>query len=393
MKKYRRRNHKKKKTIIVVLFVSMIFFFAIGYGVLSQKLTVTGHTTTIPVADGYNCSVTSLTYNKLDVSITNTHYSTTNGYTVITVTNNTTLDFSSYSYLIEIPEDFRITSSWSGEPTTKDGYILVHGPSYASSLAAGASAEFHFQFETSEANFNFDEGNVAAFGNEETTDYVCQYGKWYLNGQQASNPVQSANSTLTSLSLSNAQLSPPFLATKTSYTASVANSVTQTTINGTTTDTNATVAGLGTKNLNVGANIFDVVVTGTDGTSTTYRITITRASAGVGPGVNFGNNNVFANYAIRYNSGNTYQFDLVITNNTNEDISNWKVMLDLGTGGGLDNMWSAVTGKFDASSGLLTINYQSGNDYAYAVIEAGTSITLNGQLTADYQPKIVLFTY
>jgi gliding motility-associated-like protein len=100
----------------------------------------------------------------------------------------------------------------------------------------------------------------------------------------------SANANLSSLSLSTGALSPTFNANTLSYTSSVANTVTTTTVKPTTADANATVKVNGTPvtsgtnsspiSLNVGANVINVVVTAQDGSTTkTYSITVTRAAS------------------------------------------------------------------------------------------------------------------
>jgi hypothetical protein len=89
---------------------------------------------------------------------------------------------------------------------------------------------------------------------------------------------------------SSGTLSPVFAASTTSYTASVANSVSSITLTPTVTDANATVkvnnvtvasgAASGPINLNVGSNTITTVVTAQDGTTTqTYTLTVTRAAA------------------------------------------------------------------------------------------------------------------
>ncbi|WP_439541629.1 cadherin-like beta sandwich domain-containing protein [Hyphomicrobium sp.] len=102
------------------------------------------------------------------------------------------------------------------------------------------------------------------------------------------NRALSANADLSSLSLSQGSLSPAFRSGTTSYTASVANSVTSFTIKPMVDDAGATVTVNGSSvasgspsgpiSLNVGANTIPIVVTASDHTTTkTYSIVITRA--------------------------------------------------------------------------------------------------------------------
>ena len=99
--------------------------------------------------------------------------------------------------------------------------------------------------------------------------------------------TNSDDATLSSLNLSNVTLAPTFVSGTHSYTASVANSVTSTTVTAETTNTNATsVIKLdgtedadGTVDLALGANTITVEVTAEDTTTTlTYTIAVTRAT-------------------------------------------------------------------------------------------------------------------
>jgi len=100
--------------------------------------------------------------------------------------------------------------------------------------------------------------------------------------------VASTVATLASLHLSNGTLAPAFSTGTTSYTASVANSITSLTVTPKTTAATATVTVNGAAvtsgtasaaiALNVGANIITTLVTAQDGITTkSYTITVTRA--------------------------------------------------------------------------------------------------------------------
>ena len=102
------------------------------------------------------------------------------------------------------------------------------------------------------------------------------------------NRAPSSNADLSSLTVSQGTLTPAFAAGTTSYTDSVANSVTSMTVTPTLADATATITVNGTAvasgsasqaiNLNVGSNTITVVVTAQDGSTTkTYTITVTRA--------------------------------------------------------------------------------------------------------------------
>jgi hypothetical protein len=103
----------------------------------------------------------------------------------------------------------------------------------------------------------------------------------------------SSNADLSNLGLSSGTLNPAFASSTTSYTATVANSVTSITVTPSMSDANATIqvrvnggtyttvasgSASGALALNVGGNPIDVKVTAQDGTTTkTYTVMVTRA--------------------------------------------------------------------------------------------------------------------
>ena len=101
--------------------------------------------------------------------------------------------------------------------------------------------------------------------------------------------AESADATLSSLSLTSGSLSPSFNASTASYTASIANTVTSITLTPTVNEPNATVKVNGTNTISgnasqaitmsVGSNTVTVVVTAQNGTTGTYTVTITRAQS------------------------------------------------------------------------------------------------------------------
>jgi len=93
---------------------------------------------------------------------------------------------------------------------------------------------------------------------------------------------KSADATLSGLTFTDVTLSPTFSKDTLTYTAAVANSVTNTTITATkgNKDSVILVTDLGSKSLSVGVNTFIVHVTGEDGvTKKEYTVTITRATS------------------------------------------------------------------------------------------------------------------
>jgi hypothetical protein len=113
-------------------------------------------------------------------------------------------------------------------------------------------------------------------------------------GNSSTFTVFSNNANLSALGLSNGALSPSFNSSTISYTANVANAVSNITATPTKSDANATIqvrvnggsyanvvsgSPSSSQSLNVGSNIIDVKVTAQDGTTIkTYTITVSRSA-------------------------------------------------------------------------------------------------------------------
>ena len=89
-------------------------------------------------------------------------------------------------------------------------------------------------------------------------------------------PPLSNDATLKTLAVSAGMLTPVFNANTTNYAVTVPNSSNKITITAGVNDKKATVTGAGTKNLDVGANRFDIIVTAENGDKRTYTIDVTR---------------------------------------------------------------------------------------------------------------------
>lgn len=94
-----------------------------------------------------------------------------------------------------------------------------------------------------------------------------------------SDASKSGNADLKALSLSNGTLSPKFSASRTSYTATVSNSVTECRVYATAADSAAKVSVGGSNTLSVGKNTRTVTVTAANGATKTYTVVITRQAA------------------------------------------------------------------------------------------------------------------
>ncbi len=116
-------------------------------------------------------------------------------------------------------------------------------------------------------------------------------GQGWTDSSSMTYVVSSTDATLSNLEISQGSLSPTFSSGTTSYTASVANGVTNLTVTPTANQANATITVNGTPvtsgnapgsiTLNIGSNTLTTVVTAQDGSTTnTYTITATRAASG-----------------------------------------------------------------------------------------------------------------
>lgn len=92
---------------------------------------------------------------------------------------------------------------------------------------------------------------------------------------------ESADNSLKALTISPGTLSPVFKGSTTKYTATVDNSVTSIAVSATPVNEKATIESVtGNTNLAVGANVVQIVVKAENGTTATYKITVTRQAAG-----------------------------------------------------------------------------------------------------------------
>ena len=96
------------------------------------------------------------------------------------------------------------------------------------------------------------------------------------NKANTTNKKGSSDSTLKSLSVDKGKINPSFDPEKFDYSLSVNNDVDKITISGDKNNENASVEGLGEKELQVGVNTFEIKVTSENGESRTYTLTVTR---------------------------------------------------------------------------------------------------------------------
>lgn len=97
------------------------------------------------------------------------------------------------------------------------------------------------------------------------------------------NAAKSGDNSLSSLTLSSGTLSPAFKGSVTEYTAQVGSNVNEITVTPVTSNSKATVESItGNKDLKEGTNVISVVVKAENGTTATYKITVTKGAASSG---------------------------------------------------------------------------------------------------------------
>ena len=100
-------------------------------------------------------------------------------------------------------------------------------------------------------------------------------------GSNTNTAALSADNSLKALTISPGTLSPAFKGSTTKYTATVDNYVTSIAVSATPVNEKATIESVtGNTNLAVGANVVQIVVKAENGTTATYKITVTRQAAG-----------------------------------------------------------------------------------------------------------------
>ncbi|MGN0165414.1 MAG: cadherin-like beta sandwich domain-containing protein [Lachnospiraceae bacterium] len=146
----------------------------------------------------------------------------------------------------------------------------TYGHQYMTNVQAAASEASHQRAAYSNVELPI-EFSIPVFNNmtDEPVGRPTAYG----------NP----NYNLKTMTISKGTLTPSFSYNTTSYSAVVDNSVTSVTVSATAVSSKATITGTGTKSLNVGNNVFSIVVTAENGTKKTYKITINRKAAAATP--------------------------------------------------------------------------------------------------------------
>jgi len=154
--------------------------------------------------------------------------------------------------------------------TPQNGFTTYS--SSANGFAVGNNSGKRGTFTIGIVTFKVKENAFLTIKNLDASD--VDFNSYTIVSKSTDIRIKSTNNNLASLSISNGTLSPSFSANTINYTATVNSS--SIVINATKGDSNQTIKGAGTKQLNYGKNTFQVVVTSESGSSKTYTIVITR---------------------------------------------------------------------------------------------------------------------
>jgi len=150
---------------------------------------------------------------------------------------------------------------------------VIYGTEEELDSMAGSSTSVTVKNEAAGSNT----GNNSSAGNNGSSGSNGNAG----NGSNTNTAALSADNSLKALTISPGTLSPAFKGSTTKYTAAVDNSVTSIAVSATPVNEKATVESVtGNTNLAVGANVVKIVVKAENGTTATYKITVTRQAAG-----------------------------------------------------------------------------------------------------------------
>lgn len=164
-----------------------------------------------------------------------------------------------------------------------DGVIFSTAEELDSMAGSSTSVTVKNEAAGSNTGNNSSAGNNGSSGSNGNAGNGSSSGTGSNNntGSNTNTAALSADNSLKALTISPGTLSPAFKGSTTKYTAAVDNSVTSIAVSATPVNEKATVESVtGNTNLAVGANVVKIVVKAENGTTATYKITVTRQAAG-----------------------------------------------------------------------------------------------------------------
>ena len=160
---------------------------------------------------------------------------------------------------------------------------VIYGTEEELDSMAGSSTSVTVKNEAAGSNTgnNSSAGNNGSSGSNGNAGNGSSSGTGSNNNTGSNTNTASADNSLKALTISPGTLSPAFKGSTTKYTATVDNSVTSIAVSATPVNEKATIESVtGNTNLAVGANVVKIVVKAENGTTATYKITVTRQAAG-----------------------------------------------------------------------------------------------------------------
>ena len=162
-----------------------------------------------------------------------------------------------------------------------DGVIFSTAEELDSMAGSSTSVTVKNEAAGSNTGNNSSAGNNGSSGSNGNAGNGSSSGTGSNNNTGSNTAALSADNSLKALTISPGTLSPAFKGSTTKYTAAVDNSVTSIAVSATPVNEKATVESVtGNTNLAVGANVVKIVVKAENGTTATYKITVTRQAAG-----------------------------------------------------------------------------------------------------------------
>ena len=164
-----------------------------------------------------------------------------------------------------------------------DGVIFSTAEELDSMAGSSTSVTVKNEAAGSNTGNNSSAGNNGSSGSNGNVGNGSSSGTGSNNntGSNTNTAALSADNSLKALTISPGTLSPAFKGSTTKYTATVDNSVTSIAVSATPVNEKATIESVtGNTNLAVGTNVVKIVVKAENGTTATYKITVTRQDAG-----------------------------------------------------------------------------------------------------------------
>lgn len=162
-----------------------------------------------------------------------------------------------------------------------DGVIFSTAEELDSMAGSSTSVTVKNEAAGSNTGNNSSAGNNGSSGSNGNAGNGSSSGTGSNNNTGSNTAALSADNSLKALTISPGTLSPAFKGSTTKYTATVDNSVTSIAVSATPVNEKATIESVtGNTNLAVGANVVQIVVKAENGTTATYKITVTRQAAG-----------------------------------------------------------------------------------------------------------------